>query len=287
MENSTKIQISQRLQAFCEQKGSQNKAANALNGVSAATISQILNNNWELIKDGMWRNIASQIGVKRDEWAMVETSTSKELTQMLTYAQEDSMVFAVTGSSGCGKSATLKRYEEENTEVYVLSCSEYWARKQFLVELAQCMGKDVSGMTVGDMMNDIVKDLKSKNFPLIVMDEADKLSDQVLYFFITLYNKLEEHCGIILVATDHLEKKIRSGVRHSRKGYKEIYSRVGRRFVTLTNPNDLDMIEICIANGLTDKTSIKRVVKESEGDVRRVKRLVFAELKKQRKQLEA
>ena len=39
------------------------------------------------------------------------------------------------------------------------------------------------------------------------VDEADKLSDQVLYFFITL-NKLEDHCGIVLMATDYLQKKI-------------------------------------------------------------------------------
>ncbi|MDR1054708.1 MAG: hypothetical protein LBL90_02535 [Prevotellaceae bacterium] len=40
----------------------QNKAANSLKNVSSASISQILNGNWELIKVEMWRNIGSQIG---------------------------------------------------------------------------------------------------------------------------------------------------------------------------------------------------------------------------------
>ena len=43
----------------------------------------------------------------------------------------------------------------------------------------------------------------------MVLDEADKLSDQVLYFFISLYNKLEDRVGIILCATDYLEKRIK------------------------------------------------------------------------------
>lgn len=286
MDTIIKKQISERLKDFCEQKGSQNKASNALNGVSSATISHVLNDNWELIKDTMWRNIASQIGFKRNAWNTVETSTYREIMTILSEAQENSLVFALTGNAGCGKTLALKQYEEVNSEVYVLSCNEYWNRKMFLIELANSMGRDVTGLTVGDMMNDVVRALKTNDYPLIVMDEADKLSDQVLYFFITLYNKLEDHCGIILIATDHLEKKIRNGVRHSRKGYKEIFSRVGRKFVALSCGKEMDIAEVCIANGIADNTRIKRIINESEGDFRRVKRLVFAELKKQQKQLQ-
>ena len=28
-----------------------------------------------------------------------------------------------------------------------------------------------------------------------------------MFFFITFYNKLEDYCGIVLMATDYLEKK--------------------------------------------------------------------------------
>lgn len=44
------------------------------------------------------------------------------------------------------------------------------------------MGVTYSGNTVADMMETIVDTLKRKEQPLIVLDEADKLSDQVLYF---------------------------------------------------------------------------------------------------------
>ena len=60
------------------------------------------------------------------------------------------------------------------------------------------MGISANDETIGDMMHSVVYELKKKDKPLIIMDEADKLSDQVMYFFITMYNELEELCGIMV-----------------------------------------------------------------------------------------
>ena len=141
------------------------------------------------------------------------------------------------------------------------------------------MGKNPNGYTVGEMMHEAVRTLKQQENPLIMMDEADKLSDQVMYFFITLYNQLEDHCGIVLCATDHLEKRIRRGLRLNKKGYKEIFSRIGRKFVPLQKVNSTDVTAICMANGVTNKADINEAVKEAKEngfDLRRVKRKVHA-----------
>ena len=67
-----------------------------------------------------------------------------------------------------------------------LSCSEYWNRKEFLGELLQSLGTEPGGSTVADMMREAIRQLKRREGVLIVLDEADKLSDQVLHFFITI-----------------------------------------------------------------------------------------------------
>lgn len=46
MTTEQKQQIADQLRAYCGQKGSQNKAANSLNGVSSATISKVLSGQW-------------------------------------------------------------------------------------------------------------------------------------------------------------------------------------------------------------------------------------------------
>lgn len=271
-----KLEIKTRLQEYCNQKTSQNKAANSLHGVSSATISKILNEDWELINEVMWRNIAAQIGVKQKTWFIVETRDFKLLNKIFTDAQENSLVMAVCGESGNGKSEIAEQYEQGNPNVFLLSCNEYWNRKLFLQELLRVMGIPSNGETVGDMMSSVVYELKKKQNPLIIIDEADKLCDQVMYFFITLYNELEDHCGIVLLATDFLEKKVKRGLRLNKKGYKEIYSRIGRNFIKLKGINISDITEVCIANGVEDKAVIKDIINDSEYDLRRVKRKVHA-----------
>lgn len=276
MKKTEKQAIAEKLQAYVESKESQNKAAKTLKGVSPATVSQVLNGNWELISEDMWRTIATQIGYDARKWAVVQTEGYSEMYEVLSDAQENALVFAVIGDAGCGKSQAIKVYGERNRNTLVLSCSEYWNRKQFLVELLRSLGVDAAGCTVVDMMADAVHQLKRRDGVLLVLDEADKLSDQILYFFITLYNQLEDHIGIVLCATQHLEKRITKGVRNNRKGYREIYSRIARKFVQMPAVNASDIAAVCMANGITDKKTINEIVDDSDCDLRRVKRLVFA-----------
>lgn len=280
MTTEQKQQICDQLRAYCEQKGSQNKAANSLNGVSSATVSKVLAGNWDTIADEMWRSIAGQIGGHKAEgWQLVETRAYKAMTFTLENAQRDSLVMAVIGEAGSGKTEAIKNYAAGGRNVYHLVCSEYWNRRTFMAKVLQSMGEIYSGTTVADMMDAIVDTLKRKEAPLIVLDEADKLSDQVLYFFISLYNQLEGHCGIIMTATRYLRARIEKGLRLNRKGYAEIYSRIGRKFVELPLHNSEDVAAVCAANGITDAKTINSIVDEADGDLRRVKRSVWAKVK--------
>lgn len=276
METNEKKQITDALGIYCQQVGSQNRAANTLRGVSGATISQILNGNWDAIKEEMWRNVAAQIDYNPRAWVVVETRQYKRLCGILADAQQNSLVFGVVGDAGCGKSATLKAYAASAGNVIRLSCSEYWNRKKFLCELARAAGLDYTGATIAEIMDDIIHHVKRLQTPLIVLDEADKLSDQVLYFFITLYNELEDRCGLILCATDYLEKRIKRGVNLNKKGYKEINSRLGRKFIPLQVVNSEDVAAVCVANGITDARTIAEIVEDAECDLRRVKRKIHA-----------
>lgn len=282
MENTEKQQIVEKLREYVGRYESQNKAAKSLNNVSAATISQLLNNNWDLIADDMFRSVAKQIGYSSNVWNTVITTDFKMLSDLLREAQTNSLAMGIIGNAGSGKSIAQKNYASNNKNAYLLSCNEYWNRKFFLSELLTVMGYDYSGLTVGEMMAEVVKRIKSKEAPIIILDEADKLTDQVLYFFITLYNALEDHCGIVLCATDHLEKRMIKGRRLNKKGYNEIYSRIGRKFVELKGVSFSDVTQICVANGINQRESIKEVWENCENDLRRVKRKIHTLKQKQK-----
>lgn len=276
LNDQVKQEIVNKLIAYCDLYESQNKAANTLKGVSSATISQMINGKWRLIAEVMWRNVASQIGWRDHEWNSAQTSNLDELKGFYAAAQEKRMVLAISADAGTGKTWGAREYCSENKSAYLLQCNEFWNKKTFLAELSRIVGIDSRDLTMGEMMQDIIWQLKSDESPLVILDEADKLSDGILYFFITLYNYLEDQCGLVLQATDYLEKRMKAGLRANSKGFPEIWSRVGRKCIKLNGVNADDIRNICLANGLNNEKEIEAVVLDSESDFRRVKRKIQA-----------
>ncbi|WP_297176172.1 ATP-binding protein [uncultured Porphyromonas sp.] len=277
MEQKEKELIAARLREYCATQGGQNKAANTLKGVSAATISKILNGDWDTIAEGMWHNVSKQIGSSAEGWSLVGTSVYDELTELLGCAQQDSQVMAIVGSAGCGKSATIRQYASTHDEVTAIVCSEYQNRTSWLSAVMEAMGLDPRGLSVAEKIGQIVRRLKRADKPLLILDEADKMSDQVLYFFVTLYNELEGHCGVVLCATQYLDKRLVRGLRSGRKGYEEVYSRIGRQCIQLSVLSPEDISLVCVANGITGERKVRKIADEAECDLRRVRRAVWRE----------
>lgn len=93
MKTNEKQQITESLKAYVAKYGSQNKAAQSLVGISAATVSQLLKGNWDNVSDEMWKNVASQISHKQgDGWQIVETTAYKEMVFALNDAKEWKML---------------------------------------------------------------------------------------------------------------------------------------------------------------------------------------------------
>lgn len=280
MNTETKQQIKIDLANFVQKQGSQNQASKHLVSVSNATISNILADKWDNIADAMWNSIQKQVTPSLGGWVVVETRRIKQLNTIYSDAKNNSEVFCVVAPAGSGKSEPANLFKA-NQNVYRVVCKEHFNRKTFLIELLNAMGRDGSGYTVYELMNEVLEAILKAENPLIILDEVDKLSDQVLYFFISIYNTTEDKCGIVLQATDFFKKRINKGVANNRKGYKEIFSRFGRNFIELPANTEKDLAAIIKANGVDEESEIIRITNQSEGDIRRVKRLVKAYLRKE------
>ena len=277
---SEKISISNRLADYVQHKGSQKKASVSLN-VSNATISQILSSKWESISDEMWRKVSSGVGGGANEWVMVtDVSVTNKLLQFLKESQQLSLVFGITADAGSGKSATIQHYVQNNENAYAISCNEYMEEKDFVLEIFKAMGREPNSTRIYPMTVELMDLLKRTSYPVLILDEADKLRNRVLNFFITFYNQLEGVCGINLIATSYLSKRIRNGAMNNTKGFREIYSRLGRKFIELNEVTYTDVYKICHANGVTDDKIIQEIFDDSDHDLRRVKRRVIAENRK-------
>jgi len=273
--------IREGLRSYCAKYPSQTKAAASLKKTSAGTVSSILSGKDTLVSDDMYRHIAAQIGMMKD-WQYVDTTTYKELTEVMEDAQTFKNVMWVVGNAGCGKTSTASSYSTKHSEVFMVLCSEDMKKSDFIREIARSVGIKTDGYKVREILERVMGALVTMESPLLIFDEADKLTDNVFFYFINLYNKLEDKCGIIFLSTDYIKRRMKQGLRLNKKGYNEIFSRIGRKFYELDETAPQDVYSICIANGVINEKQIACVIKDSEAsdfDLRRVKRAIHREKK--------
>ena len=281
MEESEKRIIVENLKSYIQKYPSQNKAAGSLEGISAGTLSSMLNGNWSRISDSMWTKVAEQVkpmgSSSATGWTIVETGAFQEISYAMQDAQEYMNVTWVAGEAGCGKTTTGRLYAESHKEAFYILCSEDMLKGEFVRTIARRLGIRSEGYTVRELWQAIIDSIIQMERPLIIFDEADKLPESVFQYFISMYNNLEDRCGVVFLSTDYIKRRISNGLRYGRKGYKEIFSRIGRKYFDLEPTSAQDVYAICTANGITSREDIDKIIKEGDGydfDLRRVKKSV-------------
>lgn len=272
-----KEQVRSALIAYRSNYPTLNRAAESLQGVSSATVSQLCNGKYELISDEMFVRIATQIGFAFDSWNLHEGKTFKEITFTLSDAQAYKNVTWIVGDAGCGKTTAAIEYRRTHRNVFYILCSEDMRRSDFVREIAKQVGAPTDTTNLRDMLENAISMISFLGNPLLVFDEGDKLTDSVFNYFISIYNRLEGHSGIVFLSTDYIKRRMEAGLRYNKKGYKEINSRIGRRFFDVSPTEQNDIYAICQANNLTDRADIEEVLKDarrSDNDLRRVKRCI-------------
>lgn len=250
-------------------KTSQNQLALQAD-VSSATISQMLNNNWKLISDAMWRKV--QVTLRIDpKWNTAKTDNFIKMQQLLAAAKKQSLSIGISDSAGKGKTEAFTAFERENSNVIYVECKNYWTKKSYIKQLLINTGLNSEG-TTEDLINRFIKHLKGLPSPLLIIDQFDKLKDPQLDLFMDFYNDLSGHCAFVISGVQALEKRIVKGVNREKIGYAELYSRIGKKFIQLDPIVEKDVQLICHANGVKDPEEVSFIYHNSEGDLRRVRR---------------
>lgn len=266
--------------AIISAKTSQSKVAKKA-GVSTATISQIVNNNWDLIRDEMWRKVQVTLKIEL-KWITAPTANLKIVTELVAAAQNKSMSILIAHDAGAGKSEGYRFFEKKAKNVLYIECKNYWTKKSYVKNLLTTCGLDAFG-TIEELIERLLDYIRSLDNPVFVIDQFDKLKDPSLDLFMDFYNDLDGHCGFVVSGVPALLKRIRKGVQADKIGYRELWSRVGRKAIQLDPISLKDVTAICTANGLDDTDRINEIFNTCEGDLRRVKRDVqkyFLELSK-------
>lgn len=281
MNTEKKEKITQAILQKKESGGLSNNAFAKSMSISPAHFSNLINKQYSLISDTLWRKLEDLSGIKNTDWPSVDTAVSKIIRPVIEDAQTNSSVYAIVAHAGSGKSHVASEIAQNTQNVYLVTCEEGMGNKHLLSELLVTMGVNPAGMSNYDKLKEIVRTALKKQNPLIIFDEWEKLDDRVRYYFITLYNKLEDKCGFVILSTYRLKFEIERGLRRGKRGYEEIFSRFGGRFIQCPKISLTDIDKACKANDIRPedfdkiaKESYIQVDAEGRYDMRRVKKII-------------
>ena len=212
-------------------------------------------------------------------WCIAPTSVYNKLIAYFGDAQRHPRgIHALIINASMGKSIAIKTFAEQAPSVYYVCCHRHMPIRVLLRDMLKCMEKDSNG-TIAEMLENLVHHLAKDNNPLFVIDEVDKLKDEVLEMFIDLENRLHGKCGLVFIATPYLKKRIETGVSHNKRGFAELYSRMKKIFWDLTPAKQefkKDVTLICKANGVINDQVITEMYNKCDYDLRVLTDLIHA-----------
>jgi len=257
MEKSVKYQIKNDFLEYCNKKGySQNVAANIL-GVSPATVSNLVNEKWDLISDKKMDEI--KLEIESTQANLVQTASFNTVTNLCGDAQLNCKFLAVVGGTGSGKTTALKEYSANNGSVYYMVAKKSIKPKRFFTTLLQNMGILYSG-TIGEMVDKIVWGLNKKPGSLLIVDEAGKLDETMFMYLHDLRDETQLRAGIVLAGVEYFKTNLEKLVTKQKAGMPEFYDRI-MSWQELPAPTKAEIEAICMINGVIDQEIIGQMKK--------------------------
>lgn len=226
-------------------------------GISGTTLSQILSGKYAAREDSMVAKIAAALNYYEGAWNVVESVSSyRQVKAAFNAAKLNSKWFCISSRSGSGKTQSLIDLYNTNADksVIYLKCRK-WTGRKFLTKLATCLGLKITRYMDNDELLDAIianinqmADLR----PLLILDDAGKLTHSALCTLIPLYDDTFHRMGTLVAGTETLERNIKRYVGRI-EGYDEIDGRFKRNYIALLGATKKDVCAICQANGVTDK----------------------------------
>lgn len=250
-----KTEIQKALLDYCKVKGvSMNNLATQI-GVSSATLSKIKNNNWDSIDEPLWLKVWDRVrplGVAQ----MFSTTDFETVCKACNQAKQNHFMVGLLADTGMGKTTSLKAYSRAEN-VYYIYYDSNMRPKHFFAQLGKLLGYDFEG-NMYEMVNKACEALNTQKNPVILIDEASKLTDPMLYALHVLRDKTMHNCGIVLAGMPYFKSNLIKKANKQKVGISEFLNRI-MIWNELKGLQGKEIEFICSENGITDKHTVARL----------------------------
>jgi putative bacteriophage DNA transposition protein B len=277
MTNTVNKALQQKLAEFKAKSGmNQTMLARGI-GVSPASISMYLNDNYAE-KGGKYETIEPKIEAflevqeskaQREELVLgfVSTKTTRRISEVMRDAHEAGDTVVIYGQAGLGKTQAVKNYCEKNPAAILIEANPSFTALVLMRKLAAAAKVSTVG-SLNDLFESVSDRLRDSG-RLIVVDEAENLPLRALEIIRRLHD--DTGCGLVLSGMPRLVANLRG--KHGE--LVQLYSRVSVALNLGDSMPDDELEEIArAAMPEADDATIAELVKQSNGNTRRMSKLM-------------
>lgn len=250
-----KKELQNRISVFCETNGISRADFAVKADVSPATLSALDNGQWDKISLSMVKKLTAFI--KSTEAGNVfNTSDFQTVQDLCDTAKKHHLMIGLIGDTGTGKSTALTYYGNRKN-VYRVTFEKSMNPKQFYTTLLRELGVDFEG-NINALINRAAAELNAKESPLIIIDEAGKITHSVLLYLHDLREKTKAGCGIVLAGMPYFKTNLQKFASKGKEGFSEFLRRINI-WHTLNGLNAAEVKYIAEKNGISDKERVKEL----------------------------
>lgn len=248
-----KEEIREIINDFCNEKDLSKSAFAKMCGVSDGTLSFIGNGQWEKVSDEMAQKIKSFID-RKTGGDIYQSTDFVSIFKACDAARKFHLMIGVLADTGVGKTTAVRTYARQKNVFYVSFCKSVKAN-QFFADLLRELGVSFEG-PLNAKINRVAEELNKKDHPLLIIDEAGKITHPIMLYLQELRDKTSSNCGIILAGMPYFKANLQKFADRQKEGYAEFLRRINLWHKCLGLKPD-EVTEICRINGVTDKDKIK------------------------------
>ena len=259
-----KAEIKKAVSDYCEERGLSKSCFAFKCGISDATIGALMKEKWETLSYEMLLRI----------WNFMNSDKFNDLFQNIDFvsavnacdkARKYKFMIGITADTGMGKTTALRTYARQKNVFYV-SYDKTMNASQFFVALLRELAIPFTS-TLNDMMNFAADKLNRLETPLLIIDEAGKLTHSMILYLQVLRDRTYGNCGIVLAGMPYFKSNLQKNAAREKEGYAEFLRRINiwHSFVGL-QPKEIE--KICSLHGITDKDKVRELKRQKRfGDL--------------------
>ena len=223
------------------------------NTFGTKAIQAILDGNSDHLSDEVWYNVKNVV-CKNTTDGLLQTADCQKQIKIYNHARSNQLMMGITADTGMGKTFVSQAIAlVENTFLVEVDLST--TPRAFINNLLRDMGIWFDG-SLADKLDRIAKEINKLNEPLLIIDEAGKISDSLMLCLHTLRDRTKDRCGIVLIGMPELKNRLIWGKEKGKKGYAEFFRRVNH-WEELKGLQDKEIAMVLERSGVTDPDTQK------------------------------